>query len=259
VNFLLFRSGWVLIGLTLVQILFQVFPLKPFDPQWQLSFISGLLGNGPFLVVGTVLVCYSTRRENLLSQALWQAKFLRTSAAWLSLALLLLVPVQFLASTGIIKTNYFNGVATMRRLGKVIDKFRDAKDEQEFRDQISRFPELPPLPPKLETPFQEIRDTVVNSLTARRSAALVQLERTRNENLQLVIKESFRNSASLVLLSFGMMTVALSDPSHRTVVTTISALLDRLRTNNLWFSSPARRKTPAINKAWMDRNDDNKS
>ena len=252
---MLFRSGWVLIGISLVVTLFQSIPAKLFDNPWQLSLISTLLGNGPLILIGAVLVAYSSRREDLDSRSLSQVKLLRTCLSWLSLVLLLLVPIQFIASTNIVKANYFNGTSSMRLLGKVIDNLRGAKSEQEFRDQISKFPDMPPLPQKFELPFQQIRDTAIQSLSARRAAEITQLAKTRDENLQVVIRESFRNAASLVLLSFGFMAVCLSDHSQPNVIKSLAALLERLRVGSLWFASPSRRKAPAINKQWMDKGD----
>ena len=57
-NLLLFRSGWVLIGVILVLILFQVVPPSPFNPEWQLRLITSLLGNGTIALVGAVLITY---------------------------------------------------------------------------------------------------------------------------------------------------------------------------------------------------------
>lgn len=251
-NLLLFRSGWVLIGLTLVLMLFQVVPLKPVDPQWQLTFISNLLGNCSIALIGSVLVCYASRREDLDSRSIRQANFLRTFAAWLALGILLLVPAQFMASTGIVRTNYVNGMASMRQLEKVISNLRDTKNEQELREQLTKFPEVPALPPKFDVPYQEVRNTIVESLSARRVASITQLAKSRDQNLQVVIKESFRNSASLVLSSFGFMTIAISNPSQRTIITSLALLLEKLRVGNLWFANTKKRKPTAINPSWID-------
>jgi hypothetical protein len=254
-NLLLFRSGWVLIGVILVLILFQVVPPSPFNPEWQLRLITSLLGNGTIALVGAVLITYSSRREDLDAKSLRQTRFLRTSVAWLSLAYLLLIPVQFIASTGIVKTNYLNGVSSMRQLEKVVMSLRETKSEQEFREQLSKFPNLPELPSKFDIPYQQVRDTVAETLLSRRVAELNQLAKTRDANLQLVIKESFRNSASLVLFSYGFMIIALSDSSQRNIITSLAMVLDKIRVGNLWFANTKRRKTTPVNPAWLDDKD----
>jgi hypothetical protein len=252
VNLLLFRSGWVFIGLTLVLIFFPVLPPRPFNPDWQLNFISALLANSAILLLGAVLVCYASRREELDGKSLRQVRLMRTVLAWASLGLLLLVPVQFVASTGIVRTNYFNGMASMRQLGKVIENLRETKNEQEFREQLSKFPNLPALPAKFDQPYQDVRDTIIQSLSSRKAASINQFAKTRDENFQVVIKESFRNSASLILFSYGFMAIALADSSQRNVITSLAMLLEKLRVGGLWFASPKRRKTTPINPAWID-------
>ncbi len=257
-NLLLFRSGWVLIGLTLVLIFFKILPPQPFNPGWQLSLIANLLANSTILLIGAVLVCYASRREELDQKSLRQVKLLRTCIAWASLGLLLLVPVQFTASTGIVKTNYLNGIASMRQLGKVIENLSATKNEQEFRDQLSKFPNVPALPAKFDEPYQKVRETVIETLSSRRAAAINEYAKTRDEGLQVVIKESFRNAASLVLFSYGFMAVALADSSQRNVITSLAMFLDKYRVGSLWFASRRTRKTTPINPGWID-DDQNKS
>ena len=192
VNLFLFRSGWVFIGLTLVLLLFQLTPPKPFNPEWQLAAIAALLANGSIGFLGAVLVCYSARRDDLPSRSLRQAKLLRTCAAWLSLVLLLLMPVQFMAALGIVRSNYLNDIASMRQLGKVVDNIREVQNEQQFRELLSKFPDLPELPAKFDKPYKEIRDTIVQTLSSRRAATITQAAKTRDQTYQVVIKESFR-------------------------------------------------------------------
>jgi hypothetical protein len=253
VNLLLFRSGWVLIGVILVLLLFQNLPLLINNPEWQLNLISSLLQTSHFLILGAVLITYSTRREDLDTRSLRQAKLLRTCVAWLSLVYLLLIPLQFISSTAIVKTNYFNGIASMRRLEKIVQILRETNTEQEFRAQLSRLPNVQDLPTKFDIPFTQVRDTVAETLMSRRAASLTQLAKTRDENMQVVIRDSFRNSASLALFSYGFIAIALADSSQRNIITSLAMLLEKLRASNLWFSSPRRRnKNTPINPSWIN-------
>lgn len=253
-NLLLFRSGWVQIALTMVLLLFQLTPPKLFDPQWQLACIAALLANAPSTLLGAVLVCYAARRDDLPSRCLRQAKLLRTCAAWFSLVLLLLVPLQFTAALGIVKTNYLNGMASMRQLGKVVENLSAINNEQQLREQLVKFPDLPELPPKFDKPYQEVRDTIVQTLSERRVATISELAKIRDQTYQVVIKESFRNAATLSLFSFGLIAVSMSDPSQRTIMTSLAMLLEKFHAGNLWFSPPRRRKAPQMNPSW--NNDD---
>jgi hypothetical protein len=238
------------IGLSLVVIFFTILPPQPVNPDWQLKLISAIVSNSIMLLLGSVLVCYASRREELDQKSLRQVKLLRTILAWASLGVLLMVLVQFSATTGIIRSNYSNGMATMRRLQKMTENLDNTRNEQEFRVQLSRFSEMPNLPEKFDEPYRQVRKSIVESLTSRRLATINELAKVRDQSLQASIKDNFRNSATMVLISHGFMAIALSDPSKRNVITSLAMFLGKMRANNLWFATPKRRKTIPINPAW---------
>ncbi len=251
-SLLLFRSGWVFIGFALVLISFDIVPLKLTNPEWQLKVISSILTNFTLLLLGSVLISFASRREELDQKSLRQAKLLRTFLAWASLGLLLLIPIQFSATTGIVRSNYSSGLVSMRRFGVMIENLRNTKDEQEFREQLSKFPNVPTLPDKFNEPYQQVRQTIVEILGSRRAASINEFAKVRDQSMQIALKESFRNSSSLILLSYGFMSVALSDSSQRNIITSLAMFISRIRVGNLWFAAPSRRKKPPINPALLD-------
>jgi hypothetical protein len=244
-NFLLFRTGWVLIGLALVILLFTIIPFSPFDPQWQLRFTASILAYGFLVLVGSTFVSYASRRDELDRTSLGQAKFLRTMLAWIGIATVLLVPVQITAAIGIVRSNYFNGLTTIRLVGNLVDKIKSTNNEQELRELMAKLPDSPELPSRIEVPFPEFKNSVAAVFDSKRIAVKAQLSKVRDATMQDAIKDSIRNGASLILLAFGFMSVSISDPSQRTVVTSIVFLIEKQKATGLWFNRSRRqRQTP---------------
>jgi hypothetical protein len=88
------RLGVALVLLFVVNTLFNLLPLKPLDPAWQLRMADLLLTTTPFSLLGTVLIYLCQELAGGGSPALLPLRRIQRLAPLVALGFLLLIPLQ---------------------------------------------------------------------------------------------------------------------------------------------------------------------
>jgi hypothetical protein len=86
--------GLVTIAYALAALLFASLPLKLLDPEWQLLVSAAFSASGPFLLIGTMLVCLARSFNGASKQLIGRVRLLRQLSTWAAIHSLLLVPLQ---------------------------------------------------------------------------------------------------------------------------------------------------------------------
>lgn len=218
---LLWRAGWLLVGLGLVAIGFTAFPLQLAEPTWQLGLISVVLSSGPILLAGAVFVCLATALDSSRLSVFRLAVTLRTAAAWVSLLLFLLIPFQFSSALSLVQRRHTAAVAELRLFRRTIDRIQSTQSETELRNVLGGLPNPPALPVRFEDPFPVIRQRLLENLSRRFNDAETGIGATRNAATRAALFDCSRNGVSLALLGAAFAAVSLSDPRQRTVLSSL--------------------------------------
>jgi hypothetical protein len=244
---MIFNVGWALIGMAFVLVSYSLFPVKLFDPIWQLKLLTVVLGNLDYMLIGALLVCFGSREATLNSRIFRQARLLRSLASWFSLALFLAIPLQFSAGIQAINNEFYSNSAALRRMSEGINKIANTKSEQELRNVLQSFANRSPLPPKFDRPFSEVKAKLVEQSTYNMKTTSNRLILIRNSAMQASFAESIRNGVFMLLAGMGFAWIGMSDPGHTTVISTIFNFFQFWQSKRLWFVNRSR-SSPSFEK-----------
>jgi len=220
----------VFVGIFLVGVGGDAFPLALLDPPWQLRMSSAINSNGGFLLTGFALLFVAAA---LLPQSLRLQNALRRARSWaalVSLCFFLLVPLQVVilwrfdslsaSTTSRQQATFEQRLADLRR------QVGSARNNGQIQASLGAFGAPPLSPVELGLPTPELQRRVLVALSAtdaelKRRAAVVRNQARRPE----LVRGSIRTMLLSLLFALGFAAGAVLPGSRRTLLEEILGLL----------------------------------
>jgi len=162
---LLRLGGLALIGVYVVLVLTQLFPLQLLKSQWQLDVIASLCGAGSFALEGALFI-FVAERLDVISPAnfLWSSR-IRHLALPAGLGFLLLIPLHISATQRLIVHQKLEDQTLLIHLQDTKQQIADAQSPQALQKAIIPL-QLNPAPaiPANASTFQLIRSSLLRDL-----------------------------------------------------------------------------------------------
>jgi hypothetical protein len=197
---LLLRLGGLgLIGVYLVLVLSQLFPLQLLKPQWQLDVIASLCGAGSFALEGALFILVAERLD-VISPANFQwSSRIRHLALPAGLGFLLLIPLHMSATQRLIGQQKLQDQKLLVHLQDTKQQIADAQSPAALQNAIIPL-QLNPTPtiPSNPASFPLIRNSLLRDLQPQ----LVRIQ----ESIQNKQK-SFAASANKILIKNSLVAI----------------------------------------------------
>jgi len=215
--------GWLIIASNLISFIFAALPIKIADPAWLLSRISSILSIGFPTLIGFLFVCiapYLNPKSQLSSK---RARFIVKVARFMTILMLLLIPVQFFVGSKALKASSANLQTAIKELKKVRAGISLSQNEEQMRTFLRSLQDSPTLPAKFNESFPIIKERAVANLTSKINAATTQGEDENRINLQAFLLDAIRNTFQCLLIATGF--AAVSRLHRRNSIGFVAAML----------------------------------
>ena len=194
---------------TAATLLFNLFPLRLANSQWQLTQMGNLVANGSWLLLGLVLLHLAALLQPTQARLTRRLATLRRLAAGAAVLYLVLAPLQLAATWNGIDTveNTRSRVVggTMARVKVLREAIQKASDLPDLRRRAAAIPGAPPIPEEAATlPFETLRRTLLGQLDTLETNVKRQLGQARPRNAQQEIwRQTLRGAFTSLLLAIG--------------------------------------------------------
>jgi hypothetical protein len=206
---LLRLGGLALIGVYLVLVLTQLFPLQLLKPQWQLDGIASLCGAGSFALEGALFILVAERLD-VISPAnfLWSSR-IRHLALPAGLGFLLLIPLHMSATQRLIGQQKLEDQKLLIHLQDTKHQIADAQSPQALQNAIIPL-QLNPAPaiPANPATFQLIRNSLLRDLEPQLTRIQDAIQEKQKNFASAANKTLLKNS--LVSLLYGAVFLAIT-------------------------------------------------
>lgn len=210
--------GLVCIGLGLLALVFGSLPLRLVDPAWQLQISSAFTSAGFFLLIGTLLVCSAEAFPVASAPLNDRVRLLRKLCTWMAVLYLVLIPVQLYAGVRVLRQKSSEEGNAQAFWQKFKRQLEATSNEQELRTALGKLPQPINLPPKLDQPFADFKDTIINQSDSRFKALAYEAEQARLKRLQDFIGEAANNCLHALLFAAGFAALAQAKPGAPTLL-----------------------------------------
>ncbi len=202
---LIFWGGIALLGIFLVP-LTNLVPPRATDPNWQLTAITVVMSNGPWALLGTLLICLAQQLNDGDRLVRNRALFVRNLASWVALGWLLLIPLQLFVSMRLINSVGGQEIGEIQKFQRISRDVRNATTENELRAAMAQVPNQQPLP-RLSVPVEVARTNILAQFQKNINAAKNRQEERNSQRWQTWMKEAFRNTLQCLVLTFGFLAI----------------------------------------------------
>jgi hypothetical protein len=188
-------------------VLMALLPIRLTDPAWQLGFISSIVNNGGFALIGLVLIQFASRLDPANGRLRARCATFRQLAIPAAIGFLLIVPLQgFATLKGLANAE---GVRTiqLRQVGQRFEVLREAiRTAPTLGDLQGRLQQL--RGPTLQTadlgqPLPQLRQQLVVALKQAETTVKAQIPGLDPARRLGVIKESVRVVVSSLAFAFA--------------------------------------------------------
>lgn len=224
---LLSLSGLCLLGVFVVTVAWETWPVQLLQPQWVLRLCGSLRGGASFPLVGAGLLLIGRYLDNGSKKA-WNriTRQVRALAILASLGFLLLIPLQAYGLWGLAQAEDQQDRISIDRLTGITKAIAAANSEAALREAISGLPGAAGL---ASTPLQEppgqVRQRLLAELTPQINQLQLKLGQRRRARLQRALVTGSRDS--LICLLYAVPFAAIGKwPDRR--YSFLSDLLDLL-------------------------------
>lgn len=197
--------GLTMLGTFLVSLI-NALPPRLGDANWQLSFISLLMGSGGMALLGSLLVCLARLFNTSDRDIDKRSRLVRTLASWIALGWLLLIPLQLFIGVRLINTQTSNEIAEIKKIEAITSAVRNASNELELRAALAQVPNQPPLP-ALTVPLEIAKANLLAQFQKAINTAKNRQDEGGSTRWQTWMKEAFRNSLQSLLLGLGFLAI----------------------------------------------------
>lgn len=207
-SFTLALLGWLIIGSALNAIIFSSLPLRLAAVDWQLNLIGSILSSCFNLLIGSILIILAqmfNSKEKVLQK--WQTLVSRL-AAWFTIALLFLIPVQFFLGSQALKQQKKPTFEAINKLIGIANKVSTINSEPELRAYFASLPNPPTLSPKFEAPFPVIKQRIIDNVKSRINFASNNADRENSRATQTFLLEAIRNTSQAILMAVAFSILA---------------------------------------------------
>lgn len=211
--------GWLIIGFSINSIIFNSFPIRLTDPEWQLDLITKLLSSSLSLLFGASLITLSqaiSSREKIIKD--WNRAATKL-ASLLAVVLVLTIPLQFYIGSRSLKNQTIGTYEAINNLKSILKGVNSVNSEAEFRAYVGSIPNQPNLPAVLDAPFPVIKQRSIDNLKAKINTLTENIELQKSQALQIFLKEAVRNTAQSILMAAAFSALAGLNPRSTNMVT----------------------------------------
>ena len=211
--------GWLLIGFNLNGVIFNSFPLKLAQPEWQLDLITKFLSISTSLLLGAMLVTLAlilNPKEQILNN--WNRLVTRLASLF-TVALVLSIPLQFYLGSRALTNQTKSAYVRINNLKSLVKGINSTNSENDLRLYLATLPNQPKLPDKLDAPFPVIKQRAIANLQAEINTAIENAKTQKSEALQVFLAEAIRNTAQCILIAAAFSALAGLNPQSANFVT----------------------------------------
>lgn len=194
------KTGIALILLFAINTLFALFPLRVFDPAWQLRLGEVLRTTGPFPLLGVALLYLCKRIDPAAPLPLLQIRKIRRLAPLAAAGFLLLIPLQIHATWTQIRTADLEGAKTLRAVQRRIEEVKNASSAVSLKQAAQGLP-----PAWMPSPANDL-ETNRRRMLANIEPELARLQTTTSERKQQAIEQAIQICLRDSLLSLVFAT-----------------------------------------------------
>lgn len=144
-------------------------------------------------------------KEKVLQK--WQTLVSRL-AAWFTIALLFLIPVQFFLGSQALKQQKKPTFEAINKLIGIANKVSTINSEPELRAYFASLPNPPILSPKFEAPFPVIKQRIIDNVKSRINFASNNADRENSRATQTFLLEAIRNTSQAILMAVAFSILA---------------------------------------------------
>lgn len=223
----LYISAFLLALTALNTFLFSLFPFSGLNSTWLLSMTTAVLSAAPSLLASFLLILCAAGLDSRNQTLTNRIKFISKAAWWMSLILILMIPVQVFSGNKALHAQsqaIFGQVAELRNIIKGI---KATGNEQQLRAFMGSLPNPPRLPEKFDAPFPVIQQRAIGNLEATINRAINDAETQKNKNIQTLIREYARNIIQSLLLSAAFSMIAALN-SRKNAISKLTTNLFRM-------------------------------
>jgi hypothetical protein len=199
----------VFLGIFLATVLTKVFPLRPFNPGWQLSIVGELINNGSIALVGALLMPLALHLNPTSERLRRRRNAFRKYALVACIGFLLLIPLQASAVWRLFSgfTSRADQQATLsaRKVTELRQAIASAKSPEELQSRLTKIigNNAALTPAQLRTPLSELK-TILLSQTERISNRIQQgIQAQAAAKPDRLVQESIRISLTSLLYATG--------------------------------------------------------
>jgi len=213
--------GWLLIGFNLNSILFNSFPLKLTQPEWQLDLIAQLLSTSTSFLFAATLITLSqvfNPKEKILKD--WNRTLTRLASLF-SVLLVLSIPLQFYLGSRVLNNRAISDFESINKLKSIVKQVSTINSEADFRLYVGSLPNPQVLPAKFNVPFSVVKQRALENLQGQVNAATENMQSQKSQALQTFLKEAVRNTAQCILMAAAFSVLAGLNPKSANIVTRV--------------------------------------
>jgi hypothetical protein len=217
--------GWLLIGFNINSILFNSFPLKLTQPEWQLDFIAQLLSTCTSFLFAATLITLSqvfNPKEQILKD--WNRTLTRLASLF-AVVLVLSIPLQFYLGSRVLSNRTISAFESINKIKSIVKQVSSINSEADFRLYVGSLPNPQQLPAKFNVPFSVVKQRALENLQGQVNTATENMQTQKSQALQTFLKEAVRNTAQCILMAAAFSVLAGLNPKSANIVT---RLFDKL-------------------------------
>jgi len=217
--------GWLLIGFNINSILFNSFPLKLTQPEWQLDLITQLLSTSTSFLFAATLITLSqvfNPKEQILKN--WNRTLTRLASLF-AVVLVLSIPLQYYLGSRVLNNRTISAFESINKIKSIVKQVSTINSEADFRIYVGSLPNPQPLPAKFNVPFSVVKQRALENLQGQVNAATENMQSQKSQALQTFLKEAVRNTAQCILMAAAFSVLAGLNPKSANIVT---RLFDKL-------------------------------
>ncbi len=215
---LLRLGGLTLIGVYLILVVTQLFPLQLLKPQWQLDVIATLTGAGSFALEGALLILVAERLDVIsLANFQWSSR-IRHWALPAAIGFLLLIPLHMSATQRLIGQQQLENQKLLVHLNDTKQQIANSKSPQALQTAIIPLGLNPtPTIPKNQATFNLIRDSLVRDLGPQLTRIQESIQAKQTTFAQASNKTLVKNSLVCALFAAFFFVVTATASGRRMV------------------------------------------
>jgi len=196
-------AGAIVIVSAISGFVFLNLPIQLVDPGWDLRFISAILAGTTQLLLGCMLIFIGFSFAPNVPSLIKRCAQAGTLSSWLSIILVLLIPLQLFAGYRGVKLQSQKLYDIANNLKQVSKGIKSVSSEQQLRAFVASLPNAPQLPARFDAPLEVVKDRAITNIQGKINLAINDAERQKSENMQQFFLDSLRNTIQALLMAFA--------------------------------------------------------